>query len=202
MTAGVLTSEREQYSEAGMDGFVAKPIDHEELYREMKVWLHRAENTVAEFNQESTVVDASGTTVELALNLQKVAANNSNEQVSDLDILSIERLNNLTRGRAPRVARLCQSLQSAIENGDVILGEAALAVEQGDYSQAKFALHSLKGLAGNYGADRLHGHIQNVESRLIANDFDNIGAEVQVLKVEMAEFIVLANAWINENKSA
>ena len=196
MTAGVLTSEREQYSEAGMDGFVAKPIDHEELYREMNVWLHRSLSVTA-----AGVIEKGSSEENITVTSSDAVASNASE-VGRLEILSLERLNTLTRGRAPRIARLCQSLQSAVENGNVILAETALAVGQGDYQKAKFSLHSFKGLAGNYGADQLYAHIQDIESRIMADDFDNLGADVDALKNEMAEFAVLATAWVEANQSA
>ena len=181
MTAGVLESEREQYSAAGMDGFVAKPIDHDELYREIKKWLHNAPADNDDSQQLQTVSDQ--------------------QEGEDVEILNLERLNDLTRGRASRVTRLCQSLSAVIESGDVPLSDAERAVNEGDYQQAKFSLHSLKGLAGNYGADRLHTHIQNVEAMIESDQVQSLGQEIEVLKTEMAEFIECAQRWVDDNQS-
>ena len=182
MTAGVLESEREQYSAAGMDGFVAKPIDHDELYREIKKWLHNAPADNDDSQQLQTVSDQ--------------------QEGENVEILNLERLNDLTRGRASRVTRLCQSLSAVIESGDVPLSDAERAVNEGDYQQAKFSLHSLKGLAGNYGADRLHTHIQNVEAMIESDQVQSLGQEIEVLKTEMAEFIECAQRWVDDNQSA
>ena len=182
MTAGVLESEREQYSAAGMDGFVAKPIDHDELYREIKKWLRKAPAANAKSEQSQIESDK--------------------QEGESVEILNLERLNDLTRGRASRVTRLCQSLSAVIESGDVPLNDAERAISEGDYQQAKFSLHSLKGLAGNYGADRLHAHIQNVEALIENDQVQSLGQEIEVLKVEMAEFIECAQRWVDDNQSA
>lgn len=40
LTANVMHGDRERFLEAGMDGYVSKPIDEKELYHELKTFLH------------------------------------------------------------------------------------------------------------------------------------------------------------------
>ncbi|THB72995.1 MAG: response regulator [Gammaproteobacteria bacterium] len=80
LTANVLECNIKEYSEAGMDGFIPKPIDFADLISSLKQWLNIDNNAlISETNKESDAVLTcqlqQSDTIDLASGLKKLGGN-------------------------------------------------------------------------------------------------------------------------------
>jgi PAS domain S-box-containing protein len=135
MTAGVLDEDRERCLAAGMDDFVAKPIDAEDLRRTLARWVG-----------------------------DEVAGPAQDPRPPTEPVLDHDQLDELRRigpedgwGVLPAVVRVF--LEGADELAARVRGNAAA----GELTAAGDAAHTLKGAAGNVGADRLVAACHRVE---------------------------------------
>jgi PAS domain S-box-containing protein len=132
MTANVLEEDRRSCLEAGMNDFVAKPVDPKTLYAALLKWLPMA----------SPVVPA---TVPAPL----ADPDRWRRQLADVPGLDLERGLALVRGNATRYLRLLKLFVDTHARDARYFGEELAA---GDLASIKGRAHTLKGSAGNIGA--------------------------------------------------
>ncbi len=157
MTANAMRADRDRCLEAGMNGFVTKPINPEALWQALLRWIAirpglgvQAAPAPAAMNGDTAVaMDASVADILQAL-----------RKASDLDVHGgMQRTNNnpafylsllkkFVAGQADAVQRIQRSLQD------------------GDRSDAERMAHSLKGVAGNLGASALQHAAEHLETAL------------------------------------
>jgi len=127
MSAGVLASERAQCTAAGMNDFIAKPLDHELMLDKILEWTRRAAPGTAAM--ESGTAGAEGV----------------------FDVSALERLN----ARQPaRQGELVSLIERALLAAPVQLESARAAFLAGDRLAAARELHTLRGAIGTVGAKR------------------------------------------------
>ena len=134
MTAHALAEERHRSLDLGMNGYITKPIDPDDLFRTLAQW-HRP-----------------GASAGASPPLRKASEGNADAlpQIAGIDVA----------GALERVAgnrRLYRSLLQQFVDGRA--GDAEVIrrhLDGGAYPQAREAVHFVKGVAGNLGAGALH----------------------------------------------
>lgn len=174
MTASVLNSQREQYLSAGMDALIPKPIDRADLFRIIQQQLS------GNHQPEPNLLLSDSVSSTLAFNHQ--------------------RLEQLARGKEPRLRSLAESLQSIFAEAETTISGIVDALNAEDYAAAASAIHSIKGLAGNYGGDRLAEALEMLERALEepAPILDTVGL-AQSLGLHLDQFRLDAQRWIDEH---
>ncbi len=135
-TAHALEEERQRVREAGMDGFLAKPLEPTALRRELSKWL-----SVREFADVVSPPSVEATTPEAVVEPDRPAV--SLAEPTDLE--------ELDGNRAPSARVLSLFIEKA--PGD--LARLRQAADDGNASEVKALAHKLKGSAGSIGARRL-----------------------------------------------
>ena len=144
MTANVLDSERAAYLEAGMNDFIAKPIDVAAMHDTLLKWVPPR--------------DAGAPAVRMR-----------EEASSGFDLPGIDSAAALRRlnGNADLYRRLLLKFRERCRNA---AGEIGAALDAEDLESAELAAHTLKGLAATIGADALAEAARTLEASLKNKD--------------------------------
>jgi signal transduction histidine kinase/DNA-binding response OmpR family regulator len=138
LTANAISGDREQCLSAGMDDYLSKPFDMEQLRAIMGKWLTGEEAAVnADFHPEHTAPDGAETVFDRRCLLERLGG----------DETQLERLVvKFVGSTAKRLADLKNSMA------------------KGDSDEIRMHAHSLKGAAANIGAGMLRNLSEEIES--------------------------------------
>jgi PAS domain S-box-containing protein len=152
MTAHALSGDREKSLAAGMNDHVTKPIDPDELIRALSRWLPRAREKQARFE--------SGNFSGLDGRFSPAAS---------LDLPGFDTVSGLHRmgGDLGRYRKLLLLFRARHSNAGEKMREALKA---GDLVTIQQHAHTLKGLAGNIGAENLHQAANELDDCLRKED--------------------------------
>lgn len=143
MTASVLSEEIEQYIQIGMQDYIGKPVEPEQLFETIIKYTHsdslQKDIVITEEKQDEIVIDG--------LNTQRGLKYSGNSQKLYLEMLHdfIDRYKNFEN-----------DLKTFIENDDV--------------SSAERLAHTVKGILGTIGAEGLQQKAESLEDALKSND--------------------------------
>lgn len=147
MTANAMTKDKDECLEVGMNDFVTKPIDLNELWRALIKWIPPKHKVSGE-----RVV-----TEEASLELTRLLA------VPGLDVaVAIKRL----LGKKPLYINMVKKFVQIQEN---TVANLTAYLAKGDFAGAERIAHSIKGLLGNIGATSLQYLAMNLEQVLHVN---------------------------------
>jgi CheY-like chemotaxis protein/HPt (histidine-containing phosphotransfer) domain-containing protein len=201
MTANVMKADQDQCYQAGMNGFVPKPVSPQSIRAELEKWLSAASLSRPE---DASLVARLPDRAKPAFKAQTLASQPSEPlkleaQPRDFDALPVF-------DRAGMLKRLMddEDLVDAILEGFLaetprLMQKLEELVAKQDATQAGRQAHAIKGAAANVGAERL---------RKLALEMEKAGAsgEVEKLRALMgeleAQFLQLKNAIDTTRKAA
>jgi PAS domain S-box-containing protein len=150
LTANAMLADREKCLEAGMDDYLSKPLEQEDLARVIQRWIRQqAEDRTSKEEQE--VMPASD---QLLNHTEEVSSEESSPPI-DLD-----RLERISRGKVAVQQRLLQIFLDTAPKDLVALESAISAL---DSSQVKYYAHRLKGSAANMGINAMSDIARELE---------------------------------------
>lgn len=133
MTANAMTGDKEKCLAAGMNAHIAKPIDPNEMYKELSKWVEPTGKTVADVKGEIDTV----------------------KEANDADLPELKEFD-----LEPAIARMAGSIKSYRKTLKRVAKTEASAVERirtavanEDWQNAVLVAHTLKGVAGSVGAN-------------------------------------------------
>ena len=150
LTAHAMASDRERFLEAGMDDYLAKPIDESELVRVLARWLP-TEIAPASVATPQPAASVSPPSREIPALLQHVRG---------IDIpVALDRVNQ----NVELLARLIEQLHARHADAATRIGAAVAA---GDWKSASDAAHTLKGAAATLAAQRVAAAAMQLDTAL------------------------------------
>jgi PAS domain S-box-containing protein len=150
MTANAFAEDRERCLAAGMDDFVAKPVNPVELFTALLKWLPHRE-------------PAGEPPAEIAATVDRAAAQSLGRQLGELGGEELIRAIELMGGDCDRYIRLLRDF-SERHHDDGVRIDAALGERR--VEDARRLAHALKGAAGSLGLGRLHGAAATLDAAL------------------------------------
>jgi PAS domain S-box-containing protein len=170
MTAHAMTGDREKCLAAGMNDYVAKPIDEEQLLMVLGKWI-RIKPRITSHPLRSEETKASETFLP--------------EELPGIDIkTALKRL----RGNQKLFKTLLKDFYRDYQN---IANDIRVALNKPDLKQAMFLSHTLKGVAGNLAAHHLQNAAHNLENALNQGSLDNLNVLIAQLENALAQLLEL-----------
>jgi len=154
LTAHTMAGDREQCLRAGMNDYVAKPIDRDELFRVIEKNLPQTTGFGPLFSAtrfESISADTLSQGTLPGLNVQK----------------GLERIGGSAQLYVEIVQEYCDTNENFVSDFKTLINEGSL-------EEAKIRAHALKGAAGNISAEKLYSAAAALEKACLDNDREQI----------------------------
>ncbi len=165
MSAGVTPDEQAQCSEAGMNGFIAKPLEPQAMVRTLRALDLRPGAGAAGVDAEGRVAVAPGPAAAPAAAADEALPEH-------IDGLDLQELKDTLNGNRAAVARLLDRL--AVECGKAVV-DLDRALGRGDWVEFAALVHGFKGMAANMRAAALAQQAESVEAALRRDDHRAVG---------------------------
>ncbi|AFV00905.1 hybrid sensor histidine kinase/response regulator [Simiduia agarivorans] len=169
LTADVLKETQLDIVEAGMDGLLPKPFEEEDLIRVLSTHLPGKESLRHPSHARPDVVAEPAVSAEPAEPQSKPT----------VQVLNTDALLKRVRGREDRARDLAKSFLNQLAG----FGEKIQAdIQARDFSQLVFNAHTVKGSAGNLGADVLYqisSELEKLARQAEASADDQVQAQIE-----------------------
>jgi two-component system sensor histidine kinase/response regulator len=185
MTANAMAADRQRCLDAGMNDFVTKPIEPDDLWRALAQWIH-PRSGLGQVQRADAAPMPVGTP-------HSDASMDGLRRIPGLDVaLGLRRI----MGKQP----LYQDMLRKFAAGQAgAVAEVLRSLEAGDSSTAERTAHTLKGVAGNIGASLLQASAAQLERALHQQA---PAAEIQALAADTAELLAPLVAAITQQLPA
>ena len=209
MTANAMASDRDMCLKAGMNDYVAKPIDPDELFRAVLKWIppRDANGVSVRTNANGQSSDpAAASRSDLATEQQsdpRAGSNGGSASGSDGGGLAIAGIE--TRSAVRRIGgnrkRYEDLLRKFAEQEADAVDKIRATLTAGDRETAERTAHSLKGSAGNLGAAGLAEAAAQVESA-IKSGHEEVEPQLESLSLVLTAVVQAIQSALPKERSA
>ena len=203
MTAGVLKSEKQHYLDAGMNNLIPKPIDGVQLIEMLKKYapcldVNDVDISGSHMKAKNTTIDHNSVS-ELSVYDSGSQLRKSSEE--SIMIFNGARLSSITKGKASRIKRICDALESMNVTLMKEIDTGYIALQQSKKDDALSIFHGLKGVCANYGAERVNVTVEALEG-YIREDMPLPELEAAIIntRTDVQEFLLEAITWCRAQK--
>ncbi len=185
MTANAFDEDRRACRAAGMNDFVAKPVDPDALYRILLKWL--SANQERPVGTHHSAPHAASATEGVTINRLAPDSGDWHSRLANVSGLDIERGSALVRGNMAKYVGLLTMFVDSHANDPA---ELAVKRASNDWVTVSKLAHTLKGSAGNIGAPRVSEAAASLLSAIQRDaGLDEINNQCTLLIEEMTTLI-------------
>ncbi|WP_044874456.1 CHASE domain-containing protein [Pseudomonas sp. LFM046] len=179
ISAGVLDYERDQCAAAGMDGFIAKPINVEQMLETIRQHLPTDIHTTPSLPPVRMPVSST-----------------LPEEVEELATFDVGPLIALSKKDHAYRATLLALVKEMVAHGLTPIAEAQRAWAEGQHRDAAISLHTLRGSLGSLGARRFAATALQLESAIRAGNRAEAEKLFPVITEDLDATLTAAKAWL------
>ena len=184
MTANAMLQDREKCLQAGMNDFISKPIDPEELFRTLLQWIR----------PKHLELSSTSDTQQSQLNAHTI------ESLPVIDGLNVSLGLKRVLGKTTLYFNL---LRHYVSNQENMPQEIQVALDTGDIESAERLAHTAKNVNGNIGASELENLAGEIEHLLRENtSLEMIGPKIDHFKNKQQSLIADLRAAISTIKKS
>jgi two-component system sensor histidine kinase/response regulator len=167
MTAHAMAGDREKSIAAGMNDHVTKPIDPNELFSALLKWIDPPERDFQPENKED---------------LKKIVGEaeemESEEEILPSQLPGISIISGISKvGENEKLYR--KLLGKFLESNKDVVSEIRKNLEDGDMETAARLAHTVKGVSGNLGAERLFSVAAELEKSIMQGEMESLESLVE-----------------------
>ena len=175
MSAGVLDSERRRCEEAGMNDFIGKPIDYQQLIQTVSRSVTRATPTPAS---------------------RGVAPAPTAAEAPPSGALDLDRILAIAKGDTGYLRTIAGIVRGVVESGQAPLAEAERLFRAGAVQEAGRHYHRMRGTFGTLGAARFSTLCGQAEDLIAQGREGEVRPLLPGLSEELDAVLVAASAWL------
>ncbi len=200
MTAHAMQGDRERCIEAGMDNYVSKPVDTQELFMTLHTVLHELKPQLLKsyvlvpteiengFDLSHYLSDISGDAIMQYLNESNAAFGDDSRPILDIED---------AMARVDDDMELLKEIAIMfLEDEENMLAEVKIAIDANNAPALSHAAHTLKGAVGNFGGQRavdiafvLEKKGKNAEMIDLESDYAKLEEEIKAVSAALRDLI-------------
>jgi two-component system sensor histidine kinase/response regulator len=189
MTAGVMYSERDRCIQSGMNDFIAKPIDVEQMF-----------STIIKF-----LPSGLGLGLGLGANepgLRKESAPVIAQDNLESEVFNPRSLEMLAAADPKSLQKILSSISGVVERASSQIIELRLALDEKKYDDAARLLHTMRGSVGTLGAKTFAVLSLRAETEIRDGGGSKVYPIMQIVEEELQKTILAARIWLDQKRAS
>lgn len=163
MTADAMSGVQEKVLQIGMVDYVTKPIDIDEFFSVLEKWIKPGQRVINKKARERHSYET--------------------DMIETIDGIQVQEGLNRVAGNVKVYKKL---LGSFISNNRAFDEEIRTALRQGDIKTAERIAHTLKGVAGNLGANEVYRLVKQLDDELKKTNFEKALVDIYLQETQYA----------------
>ncbi len=203
MSAGVMFAERDRCTQVGMNDFVAKPIDVDQLFHVIAKYLPDRLNEISEvFGQKSNQEHDQNHDQK---NHQKTEQK-FNQQInaiptSAFDLFNPTPFEKLLNAAPASAQKVLDSMRALVDQAPQHVANLQLALNENRHDDAARILHTMRGSLGTLGAKSFAALASEIESGIRRHALDEVPELLHDALLELDKTIAATQAWLGQQQA-